>query len=99
MQTRELESAIFVEAMADIERLNGLARSAFHEVVERGHHHHPIRERVALESDVAIVAAGDYFRLRVAVNTAALLHDSHERLVLVGRPVDRPDLLVFERLI
>src|SRR5919107_5959808 len=94
VEAGEFERGRLGESTADVEGLYRLASGAFHQVVERGHDDDAVGVGIALEANVTPVGAGEELRLRVAVDAGGLLDQPHERLVLVGRPVDGPDLLL-----
>src|ERR1700694_5648344 len=59
VQTGEAEAGGLVPAAAYVERLHRLTGCTLHQVVDRAGHHEPPRMRVALETDVAEVGAGE----------------------------------------
>ena len=63
MQAWKFEPGGFVKTASDVECLYRLAGGAFHEVVERADHHQSVAVRIAFEADVAVIAAGENFRL------------------------------------
>ena len=94
MEAGEFEAEVFLVAHADVETLDGLACCALHQIVGRGHDDQPIGMRITFESDIAVIASGEQFRFRIAMDSGRFLDDPHEWLVLVGRPVDCPDLFI-----
>src|SRR2546423_14177001 len=99
IEAREVEPGLLVPAKANIHRLDGLPGGAFHQVVERAHHHHPPRMRVSFEADVAAVRPRQDLRVGVAVDPLRLLDDSHEGLVRVGGAIDLPRRLLVQVIV
>ena len=99
MQPGEFEPRGFVESLCDVEGLHRLAGGAFHQVVQRADDYQSITVRVALEADVAVVAASEYLRFGVAMDAAAFLDDTDKGFVTVGCAVNFPDILFFEFLV
>src|SRR5829696_200272 len=99
MQSRALERGRLREATTDIEGLHRLAGRALHQVVERGHDYNAVGVGIALEADVAPVGAGEELGFRVAMDSGGFFDEPHEGLVLVGRAVNGPDLLLGQRVV
>src|SRR5712691_1488276 len=91
VQSDEAEPGVLGEPERHVHRLHPVARGALHQVVNRAEGDDALAARVEGESHVAEVRAREELRLRIAVDTGAVLHDPHERLGGVGLPIDTPD--------
>ena len=96
MQSRECQSRGFLESVHDIERLDGLTGSPFHQIIDRADNDQTIRIRIFLKTDIAEIRPDKQFRFGVTVNAFALLHDADKRLAAVFLSVKFPNLFFFE---
>src|SRR5579859_8054506 len=79
-----------VPAVHTIERLHRVSGCPLHQVIESRHHHYPALRFVKLEANIAVVAACQNLRLRIAIDATALFDQANERLVPVRFAVQPP---------
>ena len=96
MQTRKLQSGSLIEALCNVKCLHGLTGGAFHQVVEGADDDQPIAVWIAFKTDVAVVTAGEDFRLRIAMDARTFLDDAYEGFIAIGRTVQFPHVFLFE---
>src|SRR6266852_7338546 len=90
VQAGKGQSQRFVPAVHAIERLHRISGSALHQVIQGSDDHDSPLFWIEIEADIAVVAARQYLRFRIAVDAASLLDQADEWLTLVSLPVKPP---------